>query len=377
MNEKRSSSVEVKVGLFFLIGLVILAAITFKVENLGAVFQPRYRVLATFPHAAGLKKGDTVAVNGLSVGEIERIDLIEEGVRVAMQVESRATIREDATAKIAWSGLLGNRYVDIEPGSPDAPKIASGAEIESGPSIELEAILRKVDEAAGEVQTFLAETDVGGQLGEMTDRITAIADDIRNEKGTIGKLVGSDELYEKALAMVDDLQSSADRVERLVSENEERMDNILKSLDEALPQAEEALTSVKNLAKQAEEGEGLLGALLTDKKMREDFQNGLDRLSASLDRIENFTKDLEEGKGLASRLVKDEELANDLGEAVASLKAVAERIEKGDNTVARLTRDDDMYRDVKKLVDDLRETLRRVKEQVPIGTFASVLTSAF
>ncbi len=60
-----------------------------------------------------------------------------------------------------------------------------------------------------------------------------------------------------------------------------------------------------------------------------------------------------------------------------SVKAIAQRLDTGDNTLARLTRDSDLYTDVKKLVDDARETLRSVKDQVPVGTFASVMLSAF
>jgi len=118
--------------------------------------------------------------------------------------------------------------------------------------------------------------------------------------------------------------------------------------------------------------------------MRENAENAVSRLSASLDKIDDFTKNLKEGKGLAAKLINDEEFAKtietagkDLKQAAESLRTVAERIQKGDNTIARLTRDSDMYDDIKKLLADARETLRRVREQVPVGTFAGVLLSAF
>jgi len=70
-------------------------------------------------------------------------------------------------------------------------------------------------------------------------------------------------------------------------------------------------------------------------------------------------------------------MADDVRDAIKSLRVVAQRLESGDNTLARLTRDKDLYEDVKKLLDDARETLRSVKEQVPVSTFASLLLTSF
>jgi ABC-type Fe3+-citrate transport system substrate-binding protein len=86
---------------------------------------------------------------------------------------------------------------------------------------------------------------------------------------------------------------------------------------------------------------------------------------------------MQEGKGLIGKLTTDQALADDFTQTIKSIRAIAERIEKGDSTVARLTRDKDLYQDLKKLLDDARETLRTVREQVSVGTFASVLLNAF
>jgi len=72
-----------------------------------------------------------------------------------------------------------------------------------------------------------------------------------------------------------------------------------------------------------------------------------------------------------------DKMSKDLGEAIAGFKNIAVRLDTGDSTLARLTRDKDLYQDVKKLLDDFRETLRTSREQVPVGIFAAVLISAF
>jgi len=148
-------------------------------------------------------------------------------------------------------------------------------------------------------------------------------------------------------------------------------------MDTAMPEIKEAFAGIKRMSQQAETGKGLLPALLNDEKMYEDFKASLAHLSASLDRLDALTKSAREGQGLVARLVSDEQLANNFADAVKSLKAIAARLESGDNTLARLSRDDDMYKDMKKVLADARETLRSVKEQVPLGTFASVLLNSF
>ena len=397
-------STETKVGVFFLVGLIILSVITFKVEDLGSLFRRQTVMRARFSHAAGLKEGDTVAIAGVKKGEIDRIDLTDEGVEVIMQIDADARIKADARAEIAWGGLLGNRYVDITLGTPAAEALPPNALIPTEESVRLSSVLRKIDRAAGQFENLLAEDNVLGKVGKVMDNMADITDkiasgkgtigklvnnpelydsaaevaaDIRDQKGTIGKLIRSDELYTKALAVVDDLKSASARVEKLIAGNDDRIGNILKHLEEAVPEAKDAFTGIKNLAKKVEEGEGVLPALLDDVEMRDNLKNSLAKVSKALDKVEQFATNLQEGKGLAATLVNDETLANDVRGAASSLKAIAERIEKGDNTLARLTRDSDMYDDAKKLVNDIRETLRRVKEQVPVGTFTSVMLSAF
>jgi len=397
-------SLEVKVGLFFLIGLALLGIMMFKSEDLGSVFRRRQIMVIRPSHAAGMRVGDTVAVSGLKAGEVERIALTPGGIEMTLGIDRDVRLSEDATATIAWRGLLGDRYVDINPGSPEKPRLPPGSVIPIQKTVELGDVILKLDAAATRVQEMLAEHDLGARIAGVFENLQSITDDIRagkgtagklvadealydriaaaaenlsNREGTFGKLMVSDELYQKAMRTVDDLESAASRLEKIVSENDERMNAILRDLETAVPAAREAFATIKTLGEKADKGEGLVAALLSDKEMRDNLQNALSRLGTSLDRIEEMTRSMQEGKGVIGRLTKDETLAADLEAAVRNLRTVSDRLATGDGTLARLTRDPDMYNDVKKLLDDMRETLRRVKEQIPVSTFAGLLMSAF
>jgi phospholipid/cholesterol/gamma-HCH transport system substrate-binding protein len=166
-------------------------------------------------------------------------------------------------------------------------------------------------------------------------------------------------------------------VRKLLADNNQRLNSILEKLDAAIPEAKDAFTSIKKLGDEANNGKGVVATLLNDEKMAQDLRNSLTRLGSTLDRLDTLTKNAEEGQGLVGRLINDPQMADDVRDAVKSLRVVAQRLETGDNTLARLTRDKDLYEDVKKLLDDARETLRSVKEQVPVGTFASLLLTTF
>lgn len=404
-------STDTRVGVFFLVGLVILGVVTFQVEDLGGLFAKKVIMKTRVHHAAGLKEGDMVAMAGLKVGEVKEIHIRDNMVEVTMGLEDGVPVREDSVVKIAWGGLLGNRYIDMTLGSPEKPVLKPGAYVPSVEALRLDEIFMKVDKAAGNIQETFAENELGqnfrrlidnaarisekmvsgeGTIGKLIndpglyDNLKSTAAQIKSGEGTLGKLIYSDELHKQALAVVADLKSASARMEKLLADNDGRIENIIKGLEAAAPEAKDAFTTIKDLGKKIDAGEGILPALINDKEMRKNLEHALARLSSSLDKIDEFTTGLKEGKGLAAKLVNDEEFAKtfeaagkDFQETARSLRAIAERIETGDNTVARLTRDSDLYEDVKKVLADTRETLRRVREQIPVGTFTSVLLSAF
>ncbi len=377
-------SVETKVGLFFLVGLAILGVITFRVANVSEYFQPKAYYKVFFPSASGLNPDDPVAVAGLKVGKIKSLELKDTGVLMTLTIDPKVRIRKDAIATVAWGGLLGNRYIDISLGKADQPWLEPGSEIPVGPTIELTDVLFKVSAAATELQDMLKSSGAGSKIQAMLDNLTKassdiaqVTEDIRAHRGTVGKLIGSDELYNKAMGIADDLKGSAADVRKLLTDNDQRLRDILAQLDAAIPQAKDAFSSMKKLGDQANSGKGVVAALLNDEKMAQDLRSAVARLGSTLDRLDALTKNIQEGQGLAGRIINDPQMADDVRDAVKSLRVVAQRLETGDNTIARLTRDKDLYEDVKKLLDDARETLRSVKEQIPVSTFASLLLTSF
>jgi phospholipid/cholesterol/gamma-HCH transport system substrate-binding protein len=377
-------SSEAKAGFFFVIAFIILAMATFRVEELGQLFHPTYSLRVRFRHAAGLKMGDPVAVAGVRVGKIKDLHLESNHIMILAEIKGRVRVREDALAVIAWQGLLGTKYLDISLGDPNKPYLPDGAEIRNTrEAIDIGAVMEKVDLAVGQIREALGG-DVRGKIGAILDNVATISEKIAKEQGTLGKLIGSDEMYKKLDSIADDIVSASKSLRKILSDNEADVKALIKNLSEAGPEIRDAFRKAKDLMAKVESGEGVLATLLNDKQAAED-------LKATVRSVRDFAEKLEKGKGLAQRLVSDEQMADDARAAIAEFRKVGEDVRatvaqvqtfmkkanESEGTIQLLLTRRDLYDDARKLMSDARDTLRSVKEQVPVGTFTGLLISAF
>jgi len=188
---------EVKVGIVVAIAIVILIFSAFIVEK-GEVrgFRTReYTIKVIFNFVGGLKETAPVRLAGVKVGQVERIRFIQEPttkVEATISLKETIRLREDAQFSITVIGLLGEKYIEITPGSIDAPVIKPGANLVGKDAVDTSKVLSKAGEAM---------EDLGG-----------IISSIRGGKGTVGKLVTDEELYDNLNAMVKNLRELTEDV---------------------------------------------------------------------------------------------------------------------------------------------------------------------
>lgn len=252
---------QVRVGLVLMLALVILGFGIFFIGNIGDVFGTRYRLVTLMESAAGLVRGAPVQVAGQNVGQVDRVEFIlpeerrESGETVAVwlgvNVSIRDQIRADSRARVRTQGLLGDRLIDIEPGSADSPVLADGDTLLAAPALSYEELLAQ---AADAVQALITlSNDLTATLGRVAataglDSVTAI---VVEGQGTLGRLVRSDSLY---LA----LASSASRADSLLA--------------------------------LIERGEGAIGQLVTDERLYEELLKTVVDLNAFLQDVRENPK---------------------------------------------------------------------------------------
>ena len=120
---RQTRAIEFSTGLFALLGFAALFFLVTQITNRDISFgDSGYRLLAKFDNIGGLKVGAPVAMAGVTVGRIEKIeyDPVEFKAAVTLRIESRYDqIPEDSDASIYTAGLLGGQYIGIEPGGSE------------------------------------------------------------------------------------------------------------------------------------------------------------------------------------------------------------------------------------------------------------------
>ena len=134
MNHKAT---EVVVGIFVVAGLLCLGYLAIKLGKLEAFGKSGYVLYADFASVAGLRRGDTVEIAGVSVGRVDGMALVEDRARLTLRINPGVDVQEDAIASVRARGLIGDKFISISPGASDR-LIPSGGKIretESPPDI--------------------------------------------------------------------------------------------------------------------------------------------------------------------------------------------------------------------------------------------------
>jgi phospholipid/cholesterol/gamma-HCH transport system substrate-binding protein len=190
---------EFRLGLFIVAALVILVAGVFLIGSKKSMFSSTYRVKANFQNVAGLIEGASVRVGGTQQGTVRRIDLPkrpDEKVGVTMDLEKRTReiLKKDSVAAIKAEGLLGDKYVEISFGSPDAERLKDGETIAAEPPLDYADLIKKADEILD------TSKDAVQKVEGTASNLESISSKIDQGKGTAGALVNDKSVYKEATA---------------------------------------------------------------------------------------------------------------------------------------------------------------------------------
>lgn len=171
---------EMKTGL--IVTLAIAVGIVFWVKTTDFNAAP-YRLKTYFNYAEGVKTDSIVKLSGIEVGRVEKIRLVyspETKIELILALDNKAQLREDSIAFISTSGMIGDAYIGITPGSPDKPFVKEGAIIMSEDPVEMRKLMKKAEVIADTLDKTLSEVknlaeNVNGVVSDNKARIDNIA----------------------------------------------------------------------------------------------------------------------------------------------------------------------------------------------------------
>jgi len=196
--ESKPLSFEIKVGIFVFIGILIMFIIVFSIGEL-YILKPIYRVKVVFDFANGIAVGSPVRLAGVQVGEIDNIgvyyDKEDKRTRVLLsaKLKKEFKIEKDSECTINTLGLLGEKYLEITPGT-----------VESGYIKEGDLIIGHNPISMAEVTMNVKELTESAKL--MTESAQSILKRIEDGQGTVGKLLVEEEIYNDLRMFVKDIR---------------------------------------------------------------------------------------------------------------------------------------------------------------------------
>ncbi|MGH7482539.1 MAG: MlaD family protein [Longimicrobiales bacterium] len=303
----------VRVGALVLIAIGFLVLAVYQVGRIFNVFSSRYELVTLVPTAAGLREGAAVTLAGQRVGqlrEIEFIPLMERtdtnnvSMILSVDEELREQIRENSRAYIRSQGLLGDKYIDISPGTRQYAVLEAGDTIPSGAIVDLETVLATASSTLEEAQLVLA--DIRGITGPMTAG-----------EGTMGRLLRDDVLYERMIAATTELAVLLNSI----NESEGTFGRLIHD-PTFYQRATGALAALDTLTTVALHSDGTLARLLRDDSLYVRAVGSMAALDSALIGVNQLVVRLNAGDGTLSRLLEDPELYDQLLKSVIDLQTL-------------------------------------------------------
>lgn len=136
---------EIAVGIFVLLGLVCLSYLTIKLGRMEIISDKGYQLTARFNSVSGLRVGADIELAGVPVGRVSAIhvDPARAQAVITLHFKDNLKLPDDTIASIKTSGLIGDKYVNIAPGGSDQV-LVSGSELhETESAVDLESLIGK------------------------------------------------------------------------------------------------------------------------------------------------------------------------------------------------------------------------------------------
>ena len=326
---------DLRVGLLALSSLILIGVAVTLISGVSGIhFFTETLVYRTFfPEANGLKAGSEVWLAGLEVGEVKSVrfsdpndrdvlDAIEVVLEVDLKVASR--IRKDSVTSLRTIGLLGDKYVEISPGTAEAPQIFANGSIQG-------ISLSTLDEFVG------VGRNTAKGFNELMTELRDLAARINTGKGSAGKLINDSDFYNNLNSTVDATKATLEHTNQLLAT--------------------------------AETGPGTLGRAMSDPTLYNNavtVSNQTRRAIASLDStIQIATMILirvQQGEGTLGKLTKDQALYDQMTATLDRLDKLVASIDRGDGTLGRLIHQETLAQETEALLIEMRTLIKDVKE---------------
>lgn len=347
---------KLRVGVMAMVALVILGVLIFLMTGNKKIFIRKEVVYTYMDDAAAVIPGAAVMLNGIEVGEISKIELTGDTtpnriVRLEMKIQADklSQIPVDSKAALSAANLLGAKFINIKKGKT-IETVRPGMEIASLNTMEFE----EMQQAIG---TTLAS------LQNVIKRVDAIVGVVEQGRGSIGKLLIDEELYNRMMSIVTDVKV----VSQALTQAKGTAGKLI--YDDALYEdARRSIARLDSIIQDLQGGRGSAGKFLKDDQVYEEARKTIAGFRQVVD-------ELNAGKGSAGKFLKSDQLHNQIATTLGKVDSMVDKINSGQGTIGQLLVNQQLYdnlsgatRELQGMIKDFRADPKKYL-RIKLGLF--------
>ncbi len=331
-------SLEAKVGAFVVASLVGLGVIATTVEPMK--FKrgiKNYSYTITFKNAAGLEKDAPVRVAGVTVGKVTSVEVKDGKAVVKITFTKPVKLYRNAVAKIETMGLMGEKYVEIDPGRPPAPPLPPGSEIKNTQiPASTDEVLSSLNQLLTKFNQALITPDGKNRLAVIMDKVAKLTDSVNSAVNQFSDLVSENKesirkVLENTMALTESLREDLPQIVENVNQLTEQLSEITyenrEDIRKLAVNLRKASERAPQIAKNLDEMSLRLKELLNEENSKK-IQETLINIEETTRELKELLSKVNEGKGTVGKLFNDEKLYTSLTKTADTLSKLSEKIEK-------------------------------------------------
>ncbi len=306
-----------KVGIVMLIALAVLGYFVLRIEDINLNRSRTTRQLkAVFDDVAGLDDESAVRIAGVRKGHVTAIKVQPDGrAVVTMTVDDDVPLHSNAVAKVANLGLLGEKYIELDPGSPQAPILADGDITLPGVqpasfddvTDQVAAIANDVKAITTSMRAVMAGPTGQQRLEEIVENVRLVTADMRllvasnraNVDATMGNARAiTEQLRVEIPRLADSIDRMAQQMSGTVGDNRADVRQVVSNMRGLSADLRVTADNLNDITGRVKSGEGTVGKLFYSDEAH-------DRLTGALSSVESGVKSLQETLGRANRIQLD------------------------------------------------------------------------
>lgn len=343
--ENKATWARLRVGMMAIVALIILGVLIFLLSSTEGFFKSQITLYTYMDSSSAIAKGSPVRLNGILAGKVKNVELTgstQPGriVKLTLEVDRdfQSQIPADSLAEVTALNLLGTNYINISKGQ-SSQTVQSGAELKSASAMAIADFLKQGGTMLGGVQ-------------DVVTKVQSILTEVESGKGTIGKIIYDDAIYNQATAAMSQIQKLTETL------NSNRGIGKFINDDTLYDEFRGTVARANNLIDGIQQGQGSLGKFVKDPAMYDDAVKAIADLRTSMARIDTLLADVNDGKGDIGKLFKSEELHEEIKATMGRLDSIMDKINSGQGTLGQLLVNPSMYESVDGLTREMNGLMK-------------------